>query len=138
MDKSVINNYIENLGSKLFDPSLLQCYPELPKSRPSPPVFFKHNDKNAAARAELDDGLPEDIWGAERPFGAPRGTYKLLSSDYDWMDSPQKAKELKSGPVPDPPQELTQTKWVDGVQVPAPRCQNCVSMLHASKTAGVS
>lgn len=63
--------------------SNLQAYPE---RLPPPPAFFKHTDK----LPEPDTGRDPDAEATEEhPFGPPLTTYKLLSSDYDWLDEPQ-------------------------------------------------
>lgn len=50
---------------------------------------------------------------------SPPGSYKLLSSDYDWLADPSKAggaaaqpmpKSKPEAPLPDPPLQLQQTR----------------------------
>ncbi|GFR41092.1 hypothetical protein Agub_g1733 [Astrephomene gubernaculifera] len=122
-------HFIRTLHLKLQDPSLLQAAP------PPPPELFKHNDKNEAgagadgAADGMYPGHPE-AWGSPKhPFGAPPGSYKLLSSDYAWLDAPKSfsrraasnasAKgfggangEEEEEPLPEPPLVMQHTRFL--------------------------
>ncbi|KAG2500000.1 hypothetical protein HYH03_002282 [Edaphochlamys debaryana] len=102
-------HFIKTLHRKLHDPSLLQVCP------PPPPELFKHTDKVDAAgeqrerlgsttspRASPYRGHP-DAWGSPaHPFTAPPGAYKLLSSDYAWLDAPKLNTRRTAAPAAAP------------------------------------
>ncbi|GIL42753.1 hypothetical protein Vafri_151 [Volvox africanus] len=127
-------HFIKNLHRKLRDPSLLQVCP------PPPPEFFRHNDKNdavastdratlPAAPREPYQGHPE-AWGSPKhPFAAPPGSYKILSSDYAWLDAARQPARRDGAPnggkpdmgldgeatpeeVPEPPLFMQRTRFL--------------------------
>ncbi|GLC44356.1 hypothetical protein PLESTB_000478200 [Pleodorina starrii] len=128
-------HFIRTLHRKLHDPSLLQVAPSLP------PEIFKHNEKNEAlAAGDRPGGLSSHLlepylghpeaWGSPKhPFGAPPGAYKLLSSDYAFLDAPRQPPRrdgasaggrpdasldggVTSEKVPDPPLYMQHTRFM--------------------------
>ncbi len=74
---------------------------------------------NAEARQRAgphEHDAEEGEWGTGLyPAGAPPGTAKLLSSDYDWMADGVKSKTtVPVQELPEPPPLLKRSKWVAG------------------------